>query len=44
MAQPLQSLGAKLRSLGIIGLATEEILCFKNFSHLESGYTEKLRL
>ena len=42
MARALQPLGAKLRSLGTIGLAEEEILCFKNFSHLESGYIEKL--
>ena len=44
MARALQPLGANLRSLGTIGLAEEEILRFKNFSHLESGYTEKLWL
>ena len=42
MARALQPLGAKMRSLGTIGLAEEEILRFKSFSHLESGYIEKL--
>ena len=44
MARPLQPLGAKMRSLGIIGLAEEEILRFNSFSHLESGYIENLWL
>ena len=42
MARAIQPLGPTLRSLGTIGLAEEEILHFKFFSHLESGYTEKL--
>ena len=33
-----------LPSYGIIGLAEEEILRFKIFSHFESGYTEKCEL
>ena len=36
--------GTTLPSYGIIGLAEEEILRFKIFSHFESGYTEKREL
>ena len=42
MAIALSPLGTTLRSLGTIGLAEDDIFCFKIFSHLESGYTEKL--